>query len=368
MIKILIAEDEQGILDSISNAFSWENMGCEISGLAQDGIHALELCLSNPPDLIISDIVMPGIDGITLLRYIKDKYPHTQFIILTGHRSFEYAKDALNLGAALFLLKPINFTELEDAILKCVERILQEEKQQQDENQQEHILSSLLNGYIYTRNDFTPRIQSLLHSLHSYRVCTFQFDDNQEQDVFRIQNLALFCASTIQSTQFIPVKVNALHYVLIASGKESGQLDELKKTLKQLQSRIYHFFHTTISIGISALHSGYDALHSAYLESLRALSKQFFSGNQSIHVFLTANTDQDLTYTDYNALFLYQKRIENLIDSCQGIYLHQQAASLFYEWISAQNGNVVLIKSSFIMLAVLCIRNIVGQENKQTAL
>ena len=153
MIKILIAEDEQGILDSISNAFSWENMGCEISGLAQDGIHALELCLSNPPDLIISDIVMPGIDGITLLRYIKDKYPHTQFIILTGHRSFEYAKDALNLGAALFLLKPINFTELEDAILKCVERILQEEKQQQDENQQEHILSSLLNGYIYTRND-----------------------------------------------------------------------------------------------------------------------------------------------------------------------------------------------------------------------
>ncbi len=368
MIKILIAEDEQGILDSISNAFSWENMGCEISGLAQDGIHALELCLSNPPDLIISDIVMPGIDGITLLRYIKDKYPHTQFIILTGHRSFEYAKDALNLGAALFLLKPINFTELEDAILKCVERILQEEKQQQDENQQEHILSSLLNGYIYTRNDFTPRIQSLLHSLHSYRVCTFQFDDNQELDVFRIQNLALFCASTIQSTQFIPVKVNALHYVLIASGKESGQLDELKKTLKQLQSRIYHFFHTTISIGISALHSGYDALHSAYLESLRALSKQFFSGNQSIHVFLTANTDQDLTYTDYNALFLYQKRIENLIDSCQGIYLHQQAASLFYEWISAQNGNVVLIKSSFIMLAVLCIRNIVGQENKQTAL
>ena len=59
MIKILIAEDEQGILDGISNAFSWENMGCEISGLAQDGIHALELCLSNPPDLIISDIVMP---------------------------------------------------------------------------------------------------------------------------------------------------------------------------------------------------------------------------------------------------------------------------------------------------------------------
>lgn len=368
MIKVLIAEDEQGILDSISNAFSWENMGCEISGLAQNGIHALELCLSNPPDIIISDIVMPGIDGITFLRYIREKHPRTQFIILTGHRNFEYAKDAVNLGASLFLLKPINFTELKNAILKLVDKILQEEKDLQDENQQEHILSSLLNGYIYSQHDFAPKIQLLLHSLQSYRICTFQFDDGQEQDIFRIQNLALFCESTIQSQHFIPVKVNALHYALITTGQDSDHPEELRKTLKQLQNRIYQFFHTTISIGISALHSGYDTLHQAYLESLRALGKQFFSGNQSIHVFLTENTEQDLSYTDYNAVFLYQKKIETLISSFQGIYLHQQASSLFYEWIAASNGNVVLIKSSFIMLAVLCIRNIVGQDNKQTAL
>ena len=164
------------------------------------------------------------------------------------------------------------------------------------------------------------------------------------------------------------MKVNALHYALITTGQDSDHPEELRKTLKQLQNRIYQFFHTTISIGISALHSGYDTLHQAYLESLRALGKQFFSGNQSIHVFLTENTEQDLSYTDYNAVFLYQKKIETLISSFQGIYLHQQASSLFYEWIAASNGNVVLIKSSFIMLAVLCIRNIVGQDNKQTAL
>lgn len=71
MIKVLIAEDEEGILYSISNAFSWENMGCEIIGLAQNGIQALEYSLSTPPDIVISDIVMPGIDGITFLRYLK---------------------------------------------------------------------------------------------------------------------------------------------------------------------------------------------------------------------------------------------------------------------------------------------------------
>lgn len=72
MIKVLIAEDEEGILYSISNAFSWENMGCEIIGLAQNGIQALEYSLSTPPDIVISDIVMPGIDGITFLRYLKE--------------------------------------------------------------------------------------------------------------------------------------------------------------------------------------------------------------------------------------------------------------------------------------------------------
>lgn len=368
MIKVLIAEDEQGILNSIFHAFSWENMGCEITGLAQNGIQALEFCLANPPDIIISDIVMPGIDGITFLRYIKEKYPRTQFIILTGHRNFEYARDALNLGAALFLLKPINFTELNTAIHKLIDSILLEKENQQQENQQEYILNNLLKGHIYSKNDFTPKIQLLLNSLSLFRVCTFQFDDNQEQDIFRIQNLALFCGQKMQSRNYIPVKVNSLHFVLIATGKAADNPEEMCGMFKSLQNSIYQFFHTTISIGISAVHEGFDTLHTAYTESLRALGKQFFSGNQSIHVFLTEDTEQDVLSADYNAIFRCQQKIENIISNFQGIYLNQQASFLFYEWVSSLNDNVALIKSSFIMLAVLCIRKIIGQDVQQTAL
>lgn len=368
MIKVLIAEDEQGILNSISNAFSWEKMGCEIVGLAQTGIQALEFCISNPPDIIISDIVMPGIDGITFLRYIKEKHPSTQFIVLTGHRNFEYAKDALNLGASMFLLKPVNFSELEAALRNIVEKILQEKENQQFENQQEHILGSLLNGHIYSQNDFSQKIQLILNSLESYRVCTFQFDDNQEQDMFRIQNLALFCRQKILSKQFIPVKVNDLHFVLIVTGKEARKPEELQNLLKQLQTSIYQFFHTTISIGISSIHSGYETMHAAYTESLRALAKQFFSGNQSIHLFLTENADTDLTATNYHELFIYLEKIETLIGSFNGIILNQQASALFFEWISTFSGNIPLIKSSFIILSVLCIQKIIGQDSKQTTL
>lgn len=368
MIKVLIAEDETGILNSISNAFSWEEMGCEITGLASNGIQALEFCLSNPPDIIISDIVMPGIDGITFLRYMKEKNPSIQFVLLTGHRNFEYVRDALNLGAALFLLKPVDFRELQSQIRKLTEQILRERDGQKQENMQEQLLSGLLRGHIYSKNDFSLQTKQLLSSLSAYRICTFQFDDNQEQDIFRIQNLALFCAQLIHTPDLIPVKVNSIHYVLIALKQEAKKTDELLLTLKQLQTRIYQFFHTSVSIGLSSEHSGTESLHCAYTESLRALGRQFFSGNQNIHLFLKEDDSQDFSFTDYHALFLYQKKIEILITSFQGLYLNQQASLLFYEWVSALNGNVALIKSSFIMLSVLCIQKIVGTDSRQTAM
>lgn len=118
MIKLLIVEDEAGIRSSLMNAYSWAELGCELIGSAGSGIEALEICLKMSPDIVISDIVLPGIDGLTFLKYIREKNPATQFIILTGHRNFDYAKDALNLGAAFFMLKPINYSELKAAIEK----------------------------------------------------------------------------------------------------------------------------------------------------------------------------------------------------------------------------------------------------------
>lgn len=158
------------------------------------------------------------------------------------------------------------------------------------------------------------------------------------------------------------------YYVLIIVGRMSTQTQELQSLMKQLQDRIYQFFHTTVSVGISNLHSNYEALHTAYTESLRALGKQFFTGNQCIHFFLDQNSEDELGYTDYHTLYLYQKKIETSIATYQGVYLHQQASSLFYEWVSVFNKNVSLIKSSFIVLSVLSINSIIGSDKQQTAL
>lgn len=73
-------------------------------------------------------------------------------------------------------------------------------------------------------------------------MCAFQFDDNQEHDIFRIHNLAKFCESIIQFNHYISVKASGLHYVLIIVGRMSTQTQELQSLMKQLQDRIYQFF------------------------------------------------------------------------------------------------------------------------------
>ena len=151
----------------------------------------MEICLRTPPDIIISDIVLPGIDGLTFLKYMKEKTPSTQFIILTGHRNFDYAKDALNLGAAFFMLKPINYEELKSAIVKLVDQIVSASQEKENENRQEQVLRNLLNGRIFSRSHLTPHVRRLLDSLNIYRVVLLNFDDGAE-DAFRTQNLVSF--------------------------------------------------------------------------------------------------------------------------------------------------------------------------------
>lgn len=299
MIKVLIAEDEEGILYSISNAFSWENMGCEIIGLAQNGIQALEYSLSTPPDIVISDIVMPGIDGITFLRYLKEKYPNTQFIILTGHRNFEYACDALNLGAAVFLLKPVNYKELENHLKKIINTILASQEQQQIENQQDYILSNLLSGHVYSSIDFSPRILQLLDSLKQFRVCAFQFDDNQEHDIFRIHNLAKFCES-INSIIGSDKQQTALLFEKYANFQKvirCDTLEMLKDIFVNMIIDLSDFRSIKTSTKQDIVNKITDYISNHYMEqlSLSTVAKSVFLSPSYLSSLITGETGKNFT-------------------------------------------------------------------------
>jgi two-component system response regulator YesN len=253
MNKVLIVEDEAGLRNGIANAFSWAEMGCELYALAGTGIEALEICLTNQPDIIISDIVMPGIDGLSLLKYIKDKYPAIHFIIVTGHRNFEYAKNALNLGAEFFILKPIDYDELKAAIQKLSVEIIRKNEEKQMENERERILRDVLSGHIILKGALSPQGQKILDDLRFFRVCAIKFDDENNDDYFRNLQLMTFYQNLIKPSNVILARAdNSCVVIILVLPDINDDLTDAQVYFTQLQEKTYEFFHVSVSIGISS--------------------------------------------------------------------------------------------------------------------
>jgi two-component system, OmpR family, response regulator len=122
--KVLIVDDEQDFLETIVKRLRARDI--EVSGV-ESGYLALEALDSNPPDIIILDVRMPGMDGIETLREIKKKKPLTEVIMLTGHASVETGIQGMQLGAFDYLMKPIALDELLEKVRQAYARKLVQE-------------------------------------------------------------------------------------------------------------------------------------------------------------------------------------------------------------------------------------------------
>jgi two-component system response regulator YesN len=119
MIKVVIVEDEKLLRNEIILTTPWEDLGCEIIGETENGIDGVEIICKLKPDIVITDIRMPGMDGITMTAHLHNKLKPDEMpeiIILTGHSDFEYAKQAIKLGVKDYLLKPVDDAEFQQTI------------------------------------------------------------------------------------------------------------------------------------------------------------------------------------------------------------------------------------------------------------
>lgn len=118
MIKVIVADDEEKVCSLICKLADWKAFDMEVVSTAYNGIEALERIKTLEPDVVITNIRMPGYDGIELIARAKEINEHIEFIIISGHRHFEYAQSAIKYGVSDYLLKPINKVELSDTLEK----------------------------------------------------------------------------------------------------------------------------------------------------------------------------------------------------------------------------------------------------------
>lgn len=138
MIKVFLVEDEFVVREGIKNNIDWKAQGYEFAGEAGDGELAFPMIQKAKPDIVITDIRMPFMDGLELSRRIKKELPGIEIIILSGYEEFEYAKEGIRLGVAEYLLKPISGEDLLKAVNKIAVRI--EERRREQEIREKYAL------------------------------------------------------------------------------------------------------------------------------------------------------------------------------------------------------------------------------------
>ncbi|MGI6019465.1 MAG: response regulator transcription factor [Marvinbryantia sp.] len=146
MSKILIVDDEKWIREGIKVKLKRMGYRAEQIAEADDGIEALKKMKENPADIVLSDIRMDGMDGLKMCETLKAEYPWTQKVIICGYSEFDYAAKAIELGAVRYLLKPISFEELSDAVGVCEENLEKLRRYRQSEE-----ISKLETIYRYGR-------------------------------------------------------------------------------------------------------------------------------------------------------------------------------------------------------------------------
>ena len=129
--KVFLVEDEIVTREGIRDNVNWESAGFEFCGEAPDGEMALPLIEETKPDVLITDIKMPFMDGLQLSKIIRERMPWVKIIILSGHNEFEYAQAAVKLGATEYLLKPISSDDL-IKVLRKMKVLLDQEKKEQE--------------------------------------------------------------------------------------------------------------------------------------------------------------------------------------------------------------------------------------------
>ncbi|MGO4374911.1 response regulator, partial [Paenibacillus sp. MCAF20] len=129
MLKAVVFDDEYIVLKGLQAMIDWTSFGIELAGTASDGYSALELFRKVQPDIILTDIRMPGMDGLQLIEAVMKEAPNTYCIVFSGFNEFEYVRRAIELGVADYLDKPITIQSIEKAIRKMLVK-----KEEQKEN------------------------------------------------------------------------------------------------------------------------------------------------------------------------------------------------------------------------------------------
>lgn len=335
MFKVLIIDDEPITRKGLKNTINWKQFDCEICGEASDGIEGGEAVRNILPDIIITDIKMPEVDGLAMIRQIRDVVPDCKIIILTAYRDFDYIHEAMTLGVFSYVLKPSKIGELTSIIKKAVKELrFQKDKEEEmgkfrtlfEQNipiLREKLLYDIIHGFNANVEEINDKMElfglkidkfslvvvenegviqelqngssnSSQYDAHLYQFGIINSFDEIFSDTFEVTNI------TLNNTRIA---------FLVQSLEDTNEsLDELvQDKCSYLQKMIENCFGFTVTIAISSYGKGPMQLSAKLKECFEALEHKFYMGPNTLISFKDLRSF--FKGEDYSILENYQKAL-----------------------------------------------------------
>jgi two-component system response regulator YesN len=289
MYKVFLVDDERIILDGISQIIEWESIGCTLMGTARNGISAFQEIEEARPDIVISDIKMPGMDGLELVAKVHAFDPTIKFIMLSGFNEFEYAQTAMKYGVKHYLLKPCNELKIMSALSEVIEVIVQDETQAHfiDNMKQglqkvlPHVKSQLLKEFV-TNKTYGKR------DWEAYRkLIDFEFEDRKVrliliqlegkfdfEHMFAVKNIA-------EEVLGIPVLSTTIGEHVLILLEDITSVELIQSKLETIRGTFLQYYKMDLTVALSDT----DCISKArklYKETLECLSHRFYLGEGSL--------------------------------------------------------------------------------------
>ena len=316
MYKVFLADDESAMRTGVRNNLDWDNSDFLLAGEAPDGEMALSLMQEIMPDILITDVRMPFMDGIELSRIVRKTMPWVKIIILSGHDEFEYAKQAITIGVEEYLLKPVTSEKLMETLgevaghieeekekLRNVEKLIDDVKK----NRMERFLVDLLHGNISTDKALPLSEELELNILSDYYLIMLIELEDLTEDNDNSFNSADMCISGVLNDwgniNYFSQGLNRT--VCVFNGKEPAALEEDAYTCAQaVKYEVERNLPLQVSIMIGSVVSDIDEWQKSMTEAEAAgkNAKGAVSGSKNSDVIVKAKkyikenySQQDIT-------------------------------------------------------------------------
>jgi len=302
MLKLIIADDEKWVRMTIKSLIPFDKLGLTLSCEAANGVEALELCCQYEPDILLTDIMMPGLTGLDLIKEARLLLPGLRIVIISGYSDFEYAKTAMKYGITDYLLKPIDENEL----IQVLERIRSELDDQArqikaKEIEQERykkalpvICEGFLNQMISHNNMTADKMRSELYKYDielagsSYTICVTSPDkvlipeeDSIASHYFRLLVKRAMKRYAKAVTFPLEQDKNTVISILSSDNSKEGAQKAFRLCNKILQKKL----EISISAGISSTTHQLCMLQELYLNACEALETRFWAGSGTLTAY-----------------------------------------------------------------------------------